>query len=227
MTLVIALSNRRDLYLPDALASLQQHVTGWDDLVIVDDSGDEDWRDQLETKHKVVRVDDTPAGYTAAMRTVWAVARMYAGPFFFLEEDFRFVRPVDLAQLQSILDGNQQLAQLALRRAPWYRNERRIGVLRAQRIRVDHERRLHGRNHSRWTQHLDFVEHDAGITGNPGLWSAAALKHDWPDVEWSETAMGNQLHTAGLTSGWLGTITQADHDVEHCGHTRADHSTGY
>jgi hypothetical protein len=73
--------------------------------------------------------------------------------------------------------------------------------------------------------HADCVEHDAGVTCNPALWSTAALDHDWPDVPWSEEAMGEQLLTAGLTSAWFG--REGDVLVEHVGTQRAEHSTGY
>lgn len=224
MTPVIVLSNRKNLYLPGCLASIREHLTGWDWLAVVDDSGDDAWRRGPDVD-MVVSVGDRPCGYTQAMRTVWKYA---AGDrFMLIEEDFRLLHPVDLAELHAVLDAHPQLAQVALQRGPWYPNEQRAGsVLQAQRERVDRDRAKAGRPPTVWTVHSDCVEHDAGVTCNPALWSARATEHDWPDVAWSEEAMGDQLLTAGLSSAWFGRDGDRPH-VEHVGSVRAEHSTGY
>lgn len=221
MSVVICLTNRRDLYVRDALTSLRRHVTGWDRLVLVDDSGDADWRTRLAEQAEVVHPDEHPAGYTAAMRTVWDVARTAGGRFFLLEEDFRFTADVDLTGLHAVLDDDPSLAQIALRRAPWYPSEHRHGLTGAQFRRVGRQR---GRP-VRSAQTATHLRHDAGITGNPSLWSTSALTHDWPDVAWSETAMGERLRAAGLLSAWYG--QEGDIHVEHVGSQRSDTSGGY
>lgn len=225
MTLVICLTNRRDTYVRNALTSLREHVTGYSDLLVVDDSGDPQWRAELadDAHIDVVPVADQPAGYTSAMRAIWNHA---AGTYLFLlEEDFTIDRPVNLAYLQHLLDSSPQLAQIALQRGPWYCNERRIGVLAAQRNRVDCIRRAEGRPLTTWTAHPTHVEHTAGITCNPSLWSPSALETEWPDTHWSEEAMGNKLLERGLTSAWLG--QEGDQHVTHHGRHRAPQSFGY
>ncbi len=220
----MCLSNRKDLYVRDALASLRKHVAGATEVVVVDDSGDARWRRRLAAEQDVpvVPVPCGPAGYTAAMRFVWG---LFAERVFFLEEDFTFVRDVDLAELHAVLDAHPRLAQVALQRAPWYRNEP-AGVIAAQRRRVDRERTRAGAPRSRWIHHADHVEHNAGWTGNPSLIAAAAFTVDWPDVAWSETAMGERLAEHGHTSAWFGREGDPPH-VEHHGRRRAAHSSGY
>jgi hypothetical protein len=203
-------------------------VAGWDRLLVVDDSGDPEWRAELRRWDVTVfAVADQPAGYTAAMRRVWDLGPQYSnGRVFFLEEDFVFTRPVDLDDLHAVLDAHPQLAQVALQRAPWFRSEHRTGVLPAQRMRVDRERAALGRPGTTWTLHADCIEHDAGFTGNPSLIAAAAFDVPWPAAEWSETAMGQALTAAGLTSAWYGREGDPPH-VEHRGRDRAEHSGGY
>lgn len=225
MTTVAVLTNRRDLYIHGALRSLREHVTGWDRVVVFDDSGDDAWRNRLCDSEDVtvVPVAPRPAGYTAAMRRIWSAT---TGSLFLLEEDFRFTRPVNLTDLHTVLDGNPRLAQVALQRPPWYRNERRAGVIPAQRARIDAERAAAGRPPTQWTRHATHLEHTAGVTCNPALWSAAAFTADWPNTAWSETAMGDQLLAAGFTAAYYGHEGDAPH-VEHVGATRAETSGGY
>jgi hypothetical protein len=225
MTVLVCLSNRRSLYLPDALASARKHLSGWDSVIVVDDSGDPDWHHELTDREAVavIPVADQPAGYTAAMRRTWTLG---LGRIFLLEEDFVFVRDVNLSALHATLDGNPHLAQVALQRAPWYPIEYRAGVLRAQRQRVDRDRRLAGRLPTRWVRHPHYVEHDAGFTGNPCLISERAFEVEWPDVEWSETAAGDRMVEAGLSFAWYGREGEAAH-VEHVGQQRAESSGGY
>jgi hypothetical protein len=227
MTPVVVLTNRRDKYLPNALASLAEHVSGWDELVIVDDTGDDQWRrGLLGEADAVVGVASEPAGYTRAMQTVWRVGRDFGQSAFFLEEDFTFLRPVELRTLQTLLVAYPRLTQIALQRAPWYRTEHRRGLLAAQRRRVDQERSMAGRPATTWRDHGSHIEHDAGFTGNPSLIAAHAFGIDWPDTAWSETAMGDELIEAGFTFAWYGQEGDPPH-VAHQGSERAVHSTGY
>jgi hypothetical protein len=226
VTTVVCLSNRRGTYVHEALASLRKHVTGWNRVIVVDDTGDPAWRARLAQLEaiRVVPVSDRPAGYTAAMARIWQLA---AGRLFLLEEDFVFVRGLDLAELHAVLDANPKLAQIAVQRVAWYANEKRRGsVLRAQRERVDRERAAAGQPPTSWTVHASYVEHDAGFTGNPSLIADAAFEHDWPQCDWSETAMGDQLRAAGLSSAWFGRDGDPPH-VEHRGLERADTAGGY
>lgn len=219
----VVLTNRRDLYLPGTLASLAGQVAGVGQTVIVDDSGDEAWRDRLRASHRVVPVAPEPAGYTRAMQTVWSVCRSLAGPVFLVEEDWAFLRRVDLARLADVLNEHRNMAQVALLREPWYPIEKRLGLIQAQRRRVDRD---HARRHllrTRWWTHPWGVEHTAGITCNPALWSPRAFEHDWPDEPWSEGVMGERLVAAGMTSGWYG----REPYTRHTGAERAKHSAGY
>jgi len=224
---VVVLTNRRERYLPAALDSLHRNVTGLGEVVIVDDSGDQDWRERLAgDADSVVAVADQPAGYTRAMQTLWRVGADLGGPVFMLEEDFTFRLPINLRDLATVLTGYPKLAQVALQRAPWYPVELRRGVLAAQRRRVDRERRIKGQPPTTWRQQPHHVEHDAGFTGNPSLISPRAFETEWPDCDWSETAMGDRLVEAGFRFGWYGREGDAPH-VEHVGGERAEHSAGY
>lgn len=191
---------------------------------VIDDSGDSGWRAELASMvDEVVAVGDDPGlGYTAAMRTVWATARRHAWPrWFHLEQDFRFVERVDLADLHALLDAHQSLTQVTLQREagaglyhdPWYDFERKCGTVVAA-IQAHWPKLV--------TVHDGWVEQTRVFSTNPCLIDARALDNDWPDVDNSERAHSDVAVRAGhrfALWGNPGHIT-----VEHVGqHT----GTGY
>lgn len=213
--LCIVLTNRRDLYFSAALASLD-NVTGITKTVIVDDSGDLAWRNELTQQcNEVWAPAIEPAGYTKAMQLVWHLARSHGGPVFFLEEDFTVDVPVNLDELAAILTADPELAQIALVRQAWYPIERRHGgVIGA----LAHK----GHTFTIWPNR---VQHTACFTGNPSLIAPIALNEDWPGGEWTEDAMTQKLVRAGYHFAYLGD-GRTEH-VTHHGHQRAETSHGY
>lgn len=103
MQLVI-LTNRSDKYLPVTLEHVRSRVRGWNDLTIVDDSGDWSWRASLTClapDAEIVHVGPEPVGYTRAMTRVTQVMR---GEFVaFWEEDFIPTSTIDLNELAETL----------------------------------------------------------------------------------------------------------------------------
>jgi len=216
VTTVIALTNRKSLYLPDAIASLN-NLTGWERLVIVDDSGDDAWRDELGWHYpdaEIVPVAQEPAGYTRAMHVVWFMARQTGGPIFFLEEDFTIDRPVSIADLKALLDADVTLAQVALQRQAWYRVEKSHGLIGAQ------KRRGH-----QFTDHGTHLTHTACFTGNPCLIPERTFTVDWPGGTWTEDAMTDRLTANGMRFAYFG--HDGDEYVTHHGRKRAESSHGY
>lgn len=210
----IVLSNRKDMYLPAALQSLE-NVRGISNVVIVDDSGDLDWRRELYRVHGgCVEVAEHSAGYTAAMQMVWKVARELGGPVFFLEEDFTIDTPIDLMDLQRILDADQSLAQVALQRQAWYPIEHRFGLIGAQR-----------RRGQRFLDRGTHLVHKSCFTGNPSLIPPRTFHFPWPSGTWTEDAMTKRLIQAGMHFAYLG--REFDQHVTHRGDQRAETSRGY
>lgn len=176
---LVVLSNRRDRYLPDTLASIQRHVNGADRTTLVDDSGDEAWRTELEQLGAdVVRVAPEPAGYARAMRRVFEIAE---GEHVALwEEDFVATDTVDLAAMARLLDERPYLAQVVALRGPWFTNERAAGgVLEA---RDEPFELVDG-----------LIEHRAFWSTNPCVIPRRTLDLDYPNIASSEWCFGQQL----------------------------------
>jgi hypothetical protein len=212
---LIVLSNRQHLYLPATLDSIVEHVTGYDRLTVVDDSGDADWRRVLATAlaartdltvpAEVVAVAEEPAGYHAAMQTVFAAA---GGSHVALwEEDFLAIAAIDLAELADILDARPHLAQLALMRQPWYANEIAAGGVLEAKAHLGDEIEL-----------VDGVfEHRSFFTCNPTVLPRRTLVHEWPSSAWSESVFAQQLlRDASVRFGMMPGVR-----VEHIGAVKA------
>lgn len=191
---LVVLSNRRETYLPETLQAIRENVAGWDDLTIVDDSGDEHFRAALAQQNPdatVIAVAPQPAGYNAAMRTV--VSHMYGEYAAFWEEDFRPSRPIDLEPIARALANRPHLAQIALLRQPWFANEHAHGgvieALEAQGARFD---MVDG-----------ILEHSAFFTGNPAVWAQPVYATGWPKGDWSENRKRDELRNAGFRFGMI------------------------
>lgn len=215
---VIVLSNRKNLYLPQALTSLARNLRGHEPPIrIVDDSGDSSWRWDLEIDgYTVMPTGDRPVGYAQAMRCVWELARTLGTDVFFFEEDFTLDRPLDLADLRGILDQDATLTQVALQRQPWYENEKREGGVIAA-IRVQGPT---------FEDRGSWIRHNAGFTGNPSLIARQTFEDfTWPDPPWSEAGISRAMRERGKRFAYYG--QEKELYITHHGHQRAPSSTGY
>lgn len=197
MTTTIVLSNRQGLYLPRMLHTLGM-VGGAGDPIIVDDSGSKSWRGFVARSLPVVPVADEAAGYTAAMRRVWDVARDLGDMILFVEEDWEFLEPISIGNVERQLVLGDH-AQVRLARGPVFQREHRRGVAATWWP-------------SQWTC-------------NPSLIAPTTFDHDWPDVQWSEQAFGEQLVMSDATFGVFG--DERNPIVRHIGDQRAATSGGY
>lgn len=191
---LVVLSNRREKYLPDTLHALRRLVFGWNELVIVDDSGDEDHRHRTAAQNpdaEVIPVAPEPSGYTAAMGVV--TDSMHGETVAFWEEDFIPARPIDLQQIAGTLTARPHLAQLALLRQPWFANEvEHGGVVEALEAQGQRFNLVDG-----------ILEHTAFFTGNPSLWTPAVYRPGWPTGSWSENRKRDELRAAGYKFGLI------------------------
>lgn len=216
MIRVVILTNRKDLYIHRAAASLS-NLYGWGHLTIFDDSGDQDWRRKmmgLGGYSNFIPIADEPVGYSAAMRAIWKWCRDHGDRVLFWEEDFILDDKLDLTNLEAILDADPTLAQVALQRQPWYANEKQHGLIGAQRVS--------GRT---FVDMGGWIKHDSGFTTNPSLINPAVFEHEWPHGEWTEFQMSNKLRDAGFTFAYYG--HEGEQYVTHIGYERADTSGGY
>lgn len=215
---ILVLTNGRRDCIARTIPSIHDHLTGAGDMVVVDDSGDADYRTWLaETfpEALVTAVAPSPAGYWKAMRVVLAIARdSGADAFWLAEDDFRLLADVDVACLEGVLDENPHLTQMALLRQPWWPNEREhgglIGALEAQ--GQVFEERTDGEH---W-----WIEHRACFTGNPSLIPARTFAHDWPEGAWSESRFSRLLFADPAARGAYWGRRSGPPRVEHIGHQR-------
>lgn len=199
-----------------ALASLQAHLTGWDSLTIIDDSGNSEWVDFYERilvefpggksfRPKVVAFPQK--GYNVAMREVCRQARDER--FMFWEEDFVLTEDVDLRYLDLLLEERPGLAQIALQRNPVYPNEVAEGsMLAALKVRLpDRLFRDDGA----------LIVQDATFTCNPAVWQFGIASRGWPQGRWSEDRFTESLRQADYQFAYLPGV-QTFHDGERSGH---------
>lgn len=177
----VILSNRRDAYVYDAISTLTVNVTGWDDLVIVDDSGDRDHRAAVAQYGTVVPAHHGQGGGH--------------GP------DFRALTDVDLADLTEHLDTDETLAQVALLRGPWFPNEHEHGGVIEART-AEGARFHHGDG---------LIRHRDHFTGNPSVLPRRTYTRPWPQTSWSESAFGRQLVRDGYQFAYLDRGVMVDH----------------
>lgn len=218
---VIVLTNgRRDCIFP-TIASVQRHLLGAGDMVIVDDSGDSAYRVLLMSEFEdatVVSVAEEAAGYWRAMQTVWRVARdSGADAIWFHEDDFILNEDVAVAPMCRVLKTNTHLTQMSLLRQPWFWNEQIAGGL-IQAL----ERQ--GQTFAQRTSGIyDWVEHRACFTGNPSLIPRRTFERDWPEGDWSESRFGADLFLDPRVRGAYWGRYDDPPRVEHIGRERVGH----
>ena len=158
-------------HVPDALDSIERYVTGIDELVFIDDSGDSAigaWLSRHGTVHPYPRL-----GFAHTMKV--ACELMAAEPCAgWWEEDFTAIRPIDFTALAALLDADPSLAQIALLRQVWYEEEEKAGG-----ILPFLDARPHPDVPGLCVQQRVF-------TTNPGVWAPCGYAGGWPQSPGSE-----------------------------------------
>lgn len=157
-------------------------------------------------------------GYTKAVTAALDVAVGSGQPWvFWLEDDFVFNEPVDLAAMQTTMLANPHVAQLTLLRQPWYPEELAAGgVIETYPEWED-----------RFAQRAGWIEHRAYWSNNPMLTRRSFLAaHRWPQKPGSERRFSEALFAdePATTVGIVGHIGDVPR-VTHIGTDRA--GTGY
>lgn len=222
IALLVMTDGRRDCIEP-TLASASTNLSGsiterW----IHDDSGDLDYADWLDDTFPGWRIIHTPgrSGFAGAIRSAWSslLGSSTADHVFHLEDDFTFNRPVELDDLARTLDRQPHLVQLAFRRQPWNRQERRAGGI-VEMHPDDYTERSDGE--------AVWLEHRRNFTTNPSLYRRSLIAdHDWPEGAESEGRFGIDLmaeHPDWRFAYW-GSRDSGEW-VTHIGHQRI--GTGY
>lgn len=216
---VVILSHRGKSFIERTVASLRMNSHGITDVVVVDDSGDDNHHDWLCDQGYQFSVVDPlgNAGYLNAMTRVFEVAGELAdnaqvGHALLWEEDFILTRGLSIYDMVTVMESHRAdeandyraLAQLNLQRQAVYRIERQVGYMES------HQRRGYRLARQR-TAGLDWVSRRKPFTTNPGLIRRDVLDISWPTREeadvvlgGAEPAMSLKLEAEGWYFGWFG-----------------------
>lgn len=164
---VAVISDRADLYLPGCLKSLNEHLP--DALVHVTDDRD----------HRL--------GMSGAVNAAWDWARACDLDYLFhVEEDFRFHEAPVLSMID-VLDHDETLAQVVLKRQPWSPEEHRAGGI----IECHPDD---------YTDHragtLQWTSHQRIFSLNPCVIPRRILERGWPEGNEAE------MTTSLVADGW-------------------------
>lgn len=192
MISVLVMTDGRDECLAATMESaqemLQGPITSW---VIHDDSGDDAHRRMLADTYPDAMVigKGDRRGFGGAIGYAWrwlATGSVFRFVFH-LEDDFVFLRPVDLVGMCRVLDSHPYLAQLALRRQPWNAEEAAAGGV-VESHPDDYVEVTDGP--AVWLEHRRF------FTTNPSLYRRQLLvDRRWPRGAESEGRFSLQLFT--------------------------------
>ena len=179
----LVMTDGRSGYLSTAIDSMHYLSGDVTRRVLHDDTGDHDHRRDLTKEYPDWEVIGTPtrAGFGGAYRHAYQwLANYTTQPYIFsTEDDFEYIRDVDLDAMVQVLDTHRHLTQLALRRQPWNHDERAAGGIVEQRPRAYLDCRDYRGHH--------WLEHNLFHTTNPSLIRRSLIvDHEWPTVPHSE-----------------------------------------
>jgi hypothetical protein len=192
---IVIIGDGRDGYLRQCVGTLGQLYGPVSERWMYDDSGEPEYRRGLVRRYPRWRHIDggSRQGCAGAFQQVWrqVAAETQADFVFLIEQDFRFVRPVDLDSMSGLLDERPYLAEVALLRQPWNSEEKRAGGIVEWHpdwyVDMSDGRGRH------WLEHRSF-------TTNPCLFRRSLLDVPWPDSRpgaYSEGIFSHQIHEKG------------------------------
>lgn len=166
-----------------------------DSVVVVDDSGDPDYREWLLSDAVSGLLHGLPGqpvaqvvshksrkGFAAAINTGWVAVRDHDW-IFHLEDDFVFEAPVLVDEMISVLLSNDHLVQMSLLRQACNDQERDAGGL-VQAHPGEFVEHTDGR---RW-----WMEQRLYFTTNPSVYRGSLTRIGWP---WGQSSEGVFTHT--------------------------------
>lgn len=180
----------RSGYLRRSLASLVERVHGPITRRVIYSDWSERFRPELDaiaTEFGFYIVGGGHHGYTPAVRRLWRyLEARVSEPFVFLaEDDFVYLRDVELAPLVDALRRASRIRQIALLRGPCYPREFEEGGILGW-PDADFSPAEAGTPRAR-------IEHRLFWTMNPSLFARSIASTAWPQVRSSERAFGDLL----------------------------------
>ncbi len=180
--------DRRE-YLVRSLASFEEQVTGpIVQRVIYDCWGDPEIRAELQELAPAgwyVAGPDARPDFTGSMSAMWRyLSRRAKGEYVLqVEDDFEYIRPVELEPMIAVLRHEPHLAQMALLRDACYPDERDTVAIG----------NILGWPRPAFTFREGWFEHRQFFTLNPSLFRTSLTERPWPMGHHSETLFGKGL----------------------------------
>lgn len=221
MIALLVMTDGRVDCISQTIASAEANLSGpITRRIIHDDSGNADYQEWLTKQFPTYDLigSHVRRGFGGAIRSAWEylVENEDSQPeryVFHLEDDFAFDRPVDLSDLIDVLDANNHLVQLALRRQPWNDEERAAGGI-VESHPGDYTQ-CFGPGGAAWLEHRRFY------TTNPSLYRRSLCRQGWPEREQSEGHFTQHLlGDSRLRFGFWGARDSGEW-VTHIGSERA------
>lgn len=188
----ITLTDGRKEFIKKTIPCWEKNIQGsFSNKIIIDDSGDSDYRAWLKKTFKnfeVIAAGNKRVGYTNAMKKVFNTALESGSPYVFhLEDDFLIKENFDLNNFVNILEKYKYLTQMSFLRDPWYENEIRDGgVMRTLMKKGQRVHRIKNKDGA-WMEHRIFW------TCNPSVYPLWVAKNSWPNRKHSEFYFGREL----------------------------------
>lgn len=175
-------------------------LAGFDaQVVVVNDCPAADYRDTIASlinPDTILDYKGAKRGFGGAIIDGWAAMKHLEVDYVFhLEDDFMFTRFVDLAAMRAVLDANDRVCQMALRRQAWNQQEKDAGGL-VQLAPDEYVERTTGRH--------EWLEHRLFFTTNPSLYRAELMDGGWPTGAHSEGQFTQRLRAQDRTFGYWG-----------------------
>ncbi len=220
MICLIVLTDGRQGVLDTTLKSADRFLGEIQHRVMVDDSQnpayavklDDEYGDAFDIRHAPQSL-----GFDGAIRQAWSMVPPGTKYVFHLEDDFRFLEPVPLPDMRSLLDRRADIVQVALKRQPWGEREIRVGGFMELSPDGYKDQEFQG---FRWCEHQIF------FTTNPSLYRATLIEHGWPKGARSEYRFFQNLVAKNSRAKFAYVGHRADPPrVQHIGLHRA--GTGY
>jgi len=185
--LLIITDGRKECLERTLLGLTKNLVGGIDHFLLVNDSGDEEYRHYLDNAlpefemiHHVTR-----RGFAGAIQSGWkAMLERRVEWCLHVEDDFLLERPVNLENMVDVLIFHPHLVQMALRRQPVNEIEMAAGGVVEQWPDEYTE--------NEWDGH-HWLEHRLFFTTNVSVYSAEIMRLGWPSGAGSEAEFSRRV----------------------------------
>ena len=205
-------------YLARSLASLETSVKG----PVVQRVVYSDWPDEIVPRVREIAdrfgfyvAGAGHHGYVLSTQRLWRYIndRVKADYVFLAEDDFLYLKEIDLAAMVGVLSRVTRVKQIALLRAPAYQREFE-GESQGAILGWDKDSfTIQSLNGESWMEHRNFW------TMNPSLFRKNIVRNPWPEKQNSERIFGDRLLKDPVaTVAFWGT---GDPWMQHIGETRA------